>query len=343
MSRPDLLASLRETTPPAPAELRLRVLSLAAEAAPPPRRWRQRRLSLAAVALVAVALAAIGAATLLQSSGSPQPAREAGGALAGAEPVLHSPATGNAGKSLAPGAQAAPGFASSAVALPGPSSTRAQAYGATLQLRLPNGPAVAAAARRAVEIAQGLGGFPASVKISVAARTGTATIVLRVPRARVSVAIGRLAALGSVTGEHVSISDLQTGIDTVGVRIVRLERELAAAINGPQSAASRRLIAALTAQIEGLQRAGANTLRTAHDATVKLALSTSPRTPPRPRPRPRRAHEPFHDLGVAFRDAGIGAVYALAIGVPLALLAAVAWWLAARLRRRREERLLSRS
>jgi hypothetical protein len=230
------------------------------------------------------------------------------------------------------------------VALPGLSATRAQSYGATLHLRLPDGPAVAAAARRAVQIAEALGGYPQSVEVSVGARTGSARIALRVPRSRVGAAVARLSALGSVIGEHVSITDLQAGVDTTSQRIVRLERELAATRHEePQTAATRRLIAALTAQIEGLQRARAATLRAARDATVTLDMATPAAKAAHPHPHPRVHHGPFHELGVVFRALGVGAVYALALGTPLALLAAGLWWLGGRLRRRREERLLSRS
>jgi hypothetical protein len=71
-------------------------------------------------------------------------------------------------------------------------------------------------------------------------------------------------------------------------------------------------------------------------------LITTPAPRPAPVQRPSRPG-PFHGLGVAFRDLGVGIVYLLALGLPLALLAGLAWFAAARLRRRREEALLSRS
>jgi len=334
--RPELLVALREATPAAPSSLYERVHSLAVAASPPARRRPGWRVSLALLA-AAVASAALAGALLLPGGGAPTTVGVPGH---GSAPVL--PGLGKASPALGRSNTLAPSIASSAAALPGPSATRAQRYGATLRLRLRDGSAVAAAAREAVRIAQSLGGYPETVKVSVGAKTGTATVVLRIPRARVGAAIDRLSALGRVVGEQASISDLQTGVDQSGRRIVRLERELAAALHAPQSVATRRLAAALAAQIEGLQRARAATLRSASDATVTMQLSTPAPTPVHP--RKRVSHRgPFHELGVAFRLVGIGLVYAFALGTPLAALAFIGWLAASRLRRRRVERLLSRS
>lgn len=336
MSRPELLESLRQATPSAPAELRGRVLELAA-AAPPPRRLA-RRFTLAAVA-IAVLAAAVVAVSVLEPSNSPGRPVAFAGSAATAIPQTHAQAP--TARAAVPGALATPAISAASV-LPPPSGSRAQRYTATLRLRLLDGTAVAAAARRAVQIAEALGGYPQSVSVSVSAPAGSARIVLRVPRGRVETAVDRLAALGTVLGERASISDLQAGVDTTGLRIVRLERELAAAIHATPTPQSRRLIAALTTQIEGLQRARAATLAASRDATVSLALATPTPKPPHHVVRQAR-RGPFHDLGVVFRRAGVVAVYILALGTPLAVLALGLWLLASRLRRRRDERLLSRN
>ena len=143
-------------------------------------------------------------------------------------------------------------------------------------------------------------------------------------------------------GEHVSITDLQGGVDATTRRIIRLKGELTTALHEPQTAATRKLAAALRTRIEGLQRARAATLRGAHDATVSLELATPSRRIVRPHRQVVR-RGPFHALGRIVRLAGIGAVYVLAIGTPLALLAFLAWLLGSRIRRRKEDRLLSRS
>jgi hypothetical protein len=341
VSQPELVERLRRATPAASGELRARVNLIAAPApAARTRRWRLR-VTLGVAGLGAAAAASLLAVALLPSGANktpaPAPVEAAAGAAGAAGAVAHAPAA-------LPRAFA-PGIASANVALPPTSASRAQRYGATVDLRLPSGSAVAAAARAAVRIAQALGGYPQTVQVSVGARGGSATIVVRVPRSRVGLAVTRLSALGVVTGEHVSISDLQAGVDATGLRIEHLEKTLAAALHATPSTANDKLISRLQAQILGLQRGRAATLRTAADATVTVKLAT-PKPKPKPKPKPakkRVAHGPFHDLGVAFRYVGIGLVYALALGLPLAALLALGWFVAARLRRRRVERLLRRS
>jgi hypothetical protein len=78
-------------------------------------------------------------------------------------------------------------------------------------------------------------------------------------------------------------------------------------------------------------------VRTASYATVALSLSTPHTTPAGP-----HHHGPLHGLATAFRWIGIGAVYGLAIGVPLLVLAALIWLAVGAIRRRREDALLSR-
>jgi hypothetical protein len=177
----------------------------------------------------------------------------------------------------------------------------------------------------------------------VSARRGSAEVVVRVPRARVGLAVTRLSGLGTVAAEQVSVSDLQAGLDATGLRIEHLEKSLAAALHASSSPTNTRLVAALEAQILGLQRARAATLAAARDATVTVKLATRAPVVKRPPRHTPAAHGPFHDLGVAFRFVGIGLVYALALGTPLALLLAALWFGASRLRRRRDERLLQRS
>jgi hypothetical protein len=99
--------------------------------------------------------------------------------------------------------------------------------------------------------------------------------VLRVPRAHVQQAIGRLSALGTIVGEQVDIQDLQAGINATDRTIARLQRQLAGLRAEPQTDAVKRRIAALTARVVALQRARASTLQAAHFATVRLSLSSS--------------------------------------------------------------------
>ena len=78
-------------------------------------------------------------------------------------------------------------------------------------------------------------------------------------------------------------------------------------------------------------------MRTAHYATVSLSLSTPPIA------AKTHQHGPLHALGKIFRALGIGAIYALAIGTPFMLIGLGGFFGVRRLRRRREDALLSQT
>ena len=330
MSRPELLAPLREATPAAPAELRAQVRELGRgrgpAAAPPP---RLARSALAAAAL-AVALAAPSRSRPCSSSGQLRSPRAAGGARR--RRPLPEPRSTPAPAARRPRRPRRRRAASSprrcalprAERAPARSATRRRSTAAPRRRRARSRPA----ARRAVRIAQALGGYPQSRQ-----RLGQRADAARRRSSCASrelgstTAVDRLSALGTVVGEQVSISDLQAGVDTTGLRIVRLERELAAAIHAPQTAAepaARRR--ADGADRRAAARARGDAARAPRDATVSLA----PRDPAPQARSPRRAAPattaPSTSSAVVFRHAGIVAVYVLALGAPLAALASLVWF-----------------
>jgi Domain of unknown function (DUF4349) len=318
MSRLDAIAELHETRPVAPRELRERVRAIAAVPAPPRRlTWRRAALVLVpAVLAVAVGAVAIG------RDGQPT--------------AQHGAARGvGADHALAPGTQQKT-FGATAAA-PAPSRTRAQDYDATLRLRVHDGAAISDATKRAVRIAGSLGGFASVVSVDVGSGSGTALLRLRVPVTKVQIAVQRLSELGTITGESVSIRDVQPTLDATDRTIGRLQRQLRALRAQPTPPAAR--IAALTARIERLQRAQADTLRRTRLATIELRLTTrAPAAPAKP-----KGHGPLHGAVVALTWLGIGALYALIVGGPIVALLAAAWlgWRA--YRRTAERRLLERS
>ncbi len=135
------------------------------------------------------------------------------------------------------------------------------------------------------------------------------------------------------------MQDLQAGLDATSRTIARLQRELTDLRAQTQTPEVVRQIAALTARIGGLQRAQANTVRTASFATVRLTLVT----PPVKAPAQHAQRSPFHWLWQALLWLGIGAVYVLVLGIPLALLALLVALIVRTVRRRREDALLSRT
>lgn len=324
MSQRDLVAELRAARIQVPAEVRSRVRAIAAEAAAPPshRFWRRRSL----VLLVPVAAALVGAVVLTRQDGHENDRLAHGGVAATTIPYR---------AEAAPSA-AVPAPSAKALA-PAPSSTRVQRYGATIGLQVASPNAVSNAVKKALAVTAALGGHPTSVHASSAGKAGVADLVLRVPRRHVQEAVTRLSQLGTITSEQVDVQDLQAGLDANARRITRLQRQLATLRTEPQTPERDRAIAAITSQVERLQRAEAATVRSAQHATVRLHVATPPVAQPA-----NHGHGPLHGLGTAAYWTAIGGVYALAFGIPLIAVALLIWLIARTVRRRRVDALLSR-
>jgi hypothetical protein len=319
MSQRDLTAELRAAHTPVPPELRERIRLIAAtEPAPRRPRFALTAVSWRRALAVAVPVAAAVAATVVLT----RPGHNPPAALHGE--VFRAPAPQAQGKAKAFGAATG-----SAATVP-PARTRLQDYEATLTLREADQRALSRASQHAQQIVASLSGFAQSISVS----RGAAHLVLKVPRTHVQAALARLGKLGTVTGESVHVQDLQAGAGATDRAIARLQRQLRALRAQTRTPKVERQIAAVTAHVQRLQRQQAATARRAHYATVDLRLETARAAAPVP-----HGHGPLHGLVVAFRWTGIGLVYALAFGVPLALLALAARWA----RRRREDALISRA
>ena len=316
--RDDLLNRLRESRPMAPAELREHVRRIAEGAATPPRRRLTRRRAL--VVAVPVAAAVAGAAILFPG----------GRSHPGAVPPERSYQAPAAAKSAASGAP------SDQAALPAPIPDRVQRITTSLELRLPTTRAVSDATKQAVAITRSLGGYPKALNVDAEGRTGYASLVLRIPKQNVERAVSRLSALGTIVGENVRIQDLQAQVDATTRKIARLEARLSYWQSQPTSTEVEQHVAALTAQIAKLRRGRAGTIHAASYATVSVQMTTKPAPAP-----VHKGHGPLHNLGVAFRWVGIGAVYFLALAAPFVLVGVLVWLVLRAVRRHRENELLS--
>jgi hypothetical protein len=314
--RDDLLTQLRETRPMAPAELREHVRGIAGEAAPARRRgltWRR-----ALIVAVPVAAAVAGVAVLFPG-GKSHPVSEP------APKPFHGAAI-----------ERTAGAASVQSQVPVPAPNRVQRITTSLELRLPSTPAVSDASKRAVAITRSLGGYAKALNVDAEGRTGYASLVLRIPKHNLRRAVARLSALGTIIGENVRIQDLQAQVDAMSQKIARLETLLSYWQHQPASTGAANHVATLTGEIARLRRAHANTIHAASYATVALQMTT------RPAPVPvHKGHGPLHDLGLAFRWVGIGAVYVLALSAPFVLLGVLVWLVVRAFRRHRENELLS--
>jgi hypothetical protein len=333
MSQRDLVAELGAARVAAPPQLRERVRMIAASAEPAPARRFFNRRSL--VLLVPVAAAVAGTIIVTQSGKSRQQQTL----------VLARPPVSTVERSGVPGAaQVQHGAvakssagATDSLATPAPSTGRAQRYSASIGLRVASPRAVSDVVKDALRLTARLGGHPTQVHASSEGKAGSADLVLRIPRVHVQEAVTRLSQLGTITSEQVDVQDLQPAIDTTARRIARLQTQLATLRAEPQTTDRDRQIAAITAQVERLQRGEAATLRSARFATVSLHIATPTKVQP-----VHHGHGPLHGLGVSAYWTGIGAVYAVAFGVPLLLLVALFALAARTVRRRRVDALLSR-
>ncbi len=344
MSQLDLQTQLRRARPVAPAELRERVRLVAGRA---PKRRRRLTWRLGAVIAFAAAFAVVAAvvATRDNQERTTAPAHEPatltvhGSArqelapAVGADTATPPAAAPSAPHAVEPRTAVAP---SAAVA---PSPTRLQRYRASLELRVATPAKVSTATRRALAIARSLGGYPLAVDVDARGRSGYASLTLRIPRRNVQQAVTRLSALGTIVASDVRVEDLQAQVNATDTRIARLQRRLNELRAQEQTDDVKRQIESLTREVQRLQRARATTVKGAAYATVKLQVTTRKQAAAPPHEGPG----PFHGLGVAFRWAGIVAVYALALAAPVVALAFLVWLAARAVRRRREDALLSAS
>jgi uncharacterized protein YcbK (DUF882 family) len=316
MSQRDLVAELRAAHAVAPVEVRERVRAIAARAPEPRKRFTWRRALVIAVPAVAAVAAAV---VLVPSHGT----RRA------TPPVLER--VGAPSRSLK-----AFTHGSATQLAPAPAAGRVQQVGTQLALRADSPGAVSSGVKRAQAIVASLGGYVVSIHASSYGRSATADLTLKVPRVHVQAALSRLSQLGTITAEQLDVQDLTNGINATSREIARLQRQLRDLRAQEQTAVVQRKIASITQRIEALQRATADTKRTAHFATIDLHIATAAAA------RHVAHHGPFHWLGRAFVWAGIGAVYVLALGAPLVVVLLVVWLVVRAVRRRREDALLSR-
>jgi chromosome segregation ATPase len=158
-------------------------------------------------------------------------------------------------------------------------------------------------------------------------------------------AIAQLTSLGRLTSQQVQIQDLQQQLDDLDRRLAVLRARIAhltALLADPGLTPERQ--ATLRAQRDALQRslaearrARAETSQQAALATIQLTLATkegSSGAAPA-----SRLDRTLHEAGRILAWEGIALLYALVVVGPVAVVALLAW-LAARLRRRGEERRL---
>jgi len=325
-------ALLRAHAPHAPESLRARVLALE------PKRNLRRRLVLVALP-AAVGLAVVAAVVHgIVGSGSKPTTSVAESGAATTTPTWSS-AQGDLHKALAPVAPA-PATGRAALAPSVDSAARLQRTDATIQLRVGDDDALAKATTRATQIATSLGGYAQSVDYH---SRGSALVELRVPAQNVKTAIARLATLGTIVSQNLSVTDLQQRFQTQSDQIAQLRRRIAAlhtAIADPALPEAQKVL--LQIKLAESKRALAQRLHArkgtlAAGTTARITVTIGTKKSIAPVSHRGRIGRMLHSAVGFLALEAIVALYALIVISPFALVAGALW-----LRRRRSlDRLLA--
>jgi hypothetical protein len=327
-----LAEELRASRPVAPEALHAEVLALDP---PGPRwtfRWPSRRLVLAVAAVAVLGSLFVAGVTGLSRSGNQ---RSSAGAGAGFQPTLTQhgdaarPELGTNDTTHARALEKTPLPVYGAAAR---GASRQQRYQATLRLRVKDVDGLSIAAKRAMDLANRLGGYVASVQYATrGGKHGGATLVLRVPVGSVQTALTELASLGTILQQHTGILDVTRRVDREARQIAQLERALAAA--SPAEAP------AIRAKLATMRAKHARLLKSARLARITLSLTTPAK---QAAAAPSRFDRTLDNAGtVLLRELEI-LLYALVVVGPLLLLGAAGIATARAARRRADQRLLER-
>jgi hypothetical protein len=345
----ELVCDLRALPTAAPGGVRERVRALGEPTRPRTLHdlvlmfsWRRSLLVLAPVCVLGLVSAAVihgvlnsgGNAKQTASSGQKLDAQVHAGAVEGGGTTTTPPVFGQATpQTLAP-------------TLPTPTPGRYQDYEASLTLRVKDVDTLHDRTAEATRLARTYGGYVASVDESTNGGNGQSDLVLRIPVARVEDAYFRLAQLGTVTEQHLSIRDLDQVVQTQRRRIVQLKVQIARigeTLKSPSLPADVRLRLELqrdAAKQELAQVTGSNkaTLREASLSRISLTL-TSQQAAAAKKGGMSRIERAARDAGSFLAGAGAVLLFVLIVLSPLIVLA-VAAILGTRAYRRREERRL---
>lgn len=336
-SSPDLIHELRASRPSAPADLRARIRTIAAEqpARAPWAGWRfpaRRGLLVAVPAAAALAFASAGVVGLTRSD-SPQAVRQ--DALEKSTLEAATPSTAadqSAGRAQSPSALT--------------TDDRAQLVSATLTVEVKDGDAVSHAAQSALELTRTLGGFVVSSSVATG-EEGSASIVVRVPVEKVQDAIAGLSGLGRIVSQQVTTQDRQESIDATQRQTRSLRAQIALVTARLESGTlDAETQARLEARLKNLKtdllvaRRSLGALRAeARMSTIQLTVVT-PGAFGAVAP-PSRIDRTIDEALNVLAWEGVVALGLLIVLAPFALVAFAAW-LGRRLYRRHEdERLLA--
>jgi hypothetical protein len=171
---------------------------------------------------------------------------------------------------------AAPTDGAKRAAIPSASAGRLQHTDASLTVRVDD---LGATTTRATQIATSLGGYAQSVRYR---RNGASYLELRIPAQNVERALARLASLGALVTQQISIDDLTHTLQRQSAQIAQLRRRIAAlhaALRNPALPDAQRVL--LQIKLAESKRALAQrlhgrkgTIAAGQTARVSLVLTT---------------------------------------------------------------------
>ena len=306
MSEASYLVELREAAPQAPERLREIVSKLPAAE---PRRTVRFRPALAAAATIAVAIGLT--ASLIGGLKHSNPTRQ--GASGATVRSLGAHTGGQAWES-----SRQPGILAPSYRVPGlTAKSRLQKQNVAMQLRVKD---LSGATQSAVRTTRRLGGFVAGADYATHSKNGSSRLALRVPVANLQKAIASFTQLGTILSQHISVADLQTGLDRLDLRIAKAHR-----------AGKDRALRRLERRRDALIREGTY-------ARVSLQLTTS--KPAARGATPGRFDRFWDNTSGILGQELIAVLYALFLIGPFVLIAALLFVAERARRRRADHRLL---
>lgn len=354
MTSPDLIHALKASRPAAPIALRSRIREVATqEAATATASWPKlklrlpvRRVAMVAMpAAVALAIVTAGVTGLARSDGTTEAFREQNLAdKATTERALEFGAadTTESHEALSP---ALP-WAADQSSVIGPTTDRVQRVNATLTLEVSDSDGVSRAAQQALDLTRRLGGHVVSASVATG-EEGSASLVVRVPVAKVQEAIVQLSGLGRIVSQQVQIEDLQEGLDRLErrERSVRAQIALVAArldtesLDATTRAQLETRLQNLRGELRELRRGISATNAEARMATIQLTVVTPGMLGAAP--VPSRLDRTLDEALDVLVWEGVIALAIAIVAAPFALVAFAAWLGRKLYRRREEDRLLA--
>src|SRR4029450_8537804 len=102
-----------------------------------------------------------------------------------------------------------------------PAKSRLQRQNVSMSLRVKD---LSGATQSAVRTTHRLGGFVAGADYATHSKDGNSRLALRVPVANLQKAIASFTGFGTILSQHISVADLQTGLDRRDARIAHGRR-----------------------------------------------------------------------------------------------------------------------